>query len=334
MNKTILVDIVHPAHVHFFRNSIGAWKNKGFKVIITARDKDITLQLLKNYNLSYILVSRFRKGLLFLAFEQIYRFFIFIGIFLKFRPNVITAISGISCTHASKLLGIPSIIFTDTESAKLSNLVNLPFADFIYTPEVFRKNLGSKHYRYKGFHEMAYISSYENFTKKNQVFLRFVSWGASHDILSANQTKIDYRQELLDFVLQQGYQLIISSEDKLPANMQKYQMKLPPEKVFNVLQESIIFIGESPTMAVEASLLGCKSILINAWAINEPNMQYLEKKFDLLKTFSDFNSSLSDIKSIFQNFDSESTHKNCRQFFKTHINVQSFISDRIEKEIG
>ena len=181
---------------------------------------------------------------------------------------------------------------------------------------------------------MAYIPSYENFSKKNQVFLRFVSWGASHDILAAHQTKIDYREELIEFILQQGYQLIISSEDQLPANLQKYQMKLPPERVFEVLQESNIFVGESPTMAVEASLLGCRSILINAWAINEPNMQYMEQKFALIKTFTDFNSSLSDIKSIFQNSDPESIHRNCQKFFEAHINVQSFITDRMVDEVG
>ena len=46
MAYRVLVDITHPAHVHFFRNAIDLWKDQGWQVLITARDKDICLQLL------------------------------------------------------------------------------------------------------------------------------------------------------------------------------------------------------------------------------------------------------------------------------------------------
>ena len=42
----IAVDITHPAHFHFFKNSIQAWQDRGHDVLILSRDKDLTLQLL------------------------------------------------------------------------------------------------------------------------------------------------------------------------------------------------------------------------------------------------------------------------------------------------
>ncbi len=37
----ILVDIGHPAHVHFFKNFIWEMEKRGHEFIVTARDKDV-----------------------------------------------------------------------------------------------------------------------------------------------------------------------------------------------------------------------------------------------------------------------------------------------------
>jgi len=42
----ILIDISHPAHVHFFKYFIRNMQNKGHDIKITAKDKDLTLKLL------------------------------------------------------------------------------------------------------------------------------------------------------------------------------------------------------------------------------------------------------------------------------------------------
>ena len=36
----VLIDILHPAHVHFFRNFHAEMEGRGHQVCITARDKD------------------------------------------------------------------------------------------------------------------------------------------------------------------------------------------------------------------------------------------------------------------------------------------------------
>jgi predicted glycosyltransferase len=54
----ILLDIHHPAHVHFFRNAIEILKQDGHKIIVTARDKDLTLRLLDSYQIPYVCISK------------------------------------------------------------------------------------------------------------------------------------------------------------------------------------------------------------------------------------------------------------------------------------
>lgn len=42
----ILIDINHPAHVHFFKNPIEILKKEGHEVVVTSRNKEFALQLL------------------------------------------------------------------------------------------------------------------------------------------------------------------------------------------------------------------------------------------------------------------------------------------------
>ena len=60
----IFLDIGHPAHVHYFKNLIKNLKIKGNKFLITAREKDVTHELLNNYNIPYISRGRGSSGLL------------------------------------------------------------------------------------------------------------------------------------------------------------------------------------------------------------------------------------------------------------------------------
>ena len=45
----ILFDLGHPAHVHYFKNLIKLLEKNGNKVLIIAREKDVTQNLLKHY---------------------------------------------------------------------------------------------------------------------------------------------------------------------------------------------------------------------------------------------------------------------------------------------
>jgi len=41
----ILIDMGHPAHVYFFKNTIWELEKRGHQVKVTARDKDVTTEV-------------------------------------------------------------------------------------------------------------------------------------------------------------------------------------------------------------------------------------------------------------------------------------------------
>jgi len=60
----IVVDINHPAHVHFFKNFIWEMERKGHEILITAREKEVTYRLLDNYGFDYIKMGSYRRSLI------------------------------------------------------------------------------------------------------------------------------------------------------------------------------------------------------------------------------------------------------------------------------
>jgi len=67
----ILIDIGHPADVHFFKNMIRNLGKKGHEIKITARKKDVTLDLLNAYHFKYEYLGENRRGLMKKAYGMI-----------------------------------------------------------------------------------------------------------------------------------------------------------------------------------------------------------------------------------------------------------------------
>ena len=69
----IAIDLLHPAHVHFFKNLIGILLDRGDQVLLTARRKDITIELLDQLGLPYETISTLGVGKAGLLVELITR---------------------------------------------------------------------------------------------------------------------------------------------------------------------------------------------------------------------------------------------------------------------
>ena len=70
----ILVDINHPAHVHLFKNLIWLLQRRGHHVRVTARQKDVTCDLLDALGIKYVCLSRIGSGLVALGKELLTRY--------------------------------------------------------------------------------------------------------------------------------------------------------------------------------------------------------------------------------------------------------------------
>ncbi|MBT4646744.1 DUF354 domain-containing protein [archaeon] len=300
----ILIDINHPADVHQFKFFITDMKKRGHKFLIVARNKDVTFKLLEAYGIDY-LPRKGYKGIFGKTIGLLKINSFLYKLSKKFKPDLLIGSSG-DCYVAqiSKLLKKPSIIFEDTEHSKIQNVLTFPFANKICVPSCFILNLGKKEVRYNSLKELSYLHP-NNFSpnpkvlnkmglKKNEKFflIRFVEWSASHDIGKKNQFD---KLKFIEDVKKEG-KIIISSEGKLPKNLEKYKKDISPEDIHSLLYYAHMYIGEGGTMAAEAAVLGTPAVYINQLEMGYTNE--LRDKYGLIIQFDDFESNYEKIMKI------------------------------------
>jgi len=289
----VLFNIGHPAHVHLFKNLIWNLEKRGHECKITAIDKEVSLHLLNAYGFSYVTVGSARPSLFSKAKEmtkierQLY------NIAKLFKPDILVGgVGNIYIAHIGKLMKIPSVIFDDTEHAKFEHFLMDKFADVICTPSCYKKELGKRQIRYNGYHELAYLHP-KYFTpnpavldeiglSKDDTFiiLRFVSWAASHDV---GQHGIKGKVKLVRELERYGW-VLITSEGRLPKELERYRIKVSPEKLHDLLYYASLYVGEGGTTASEAAVLGTPAVFVSTIV---PGYLYDEEEYGLVHVFSD-----------------------------------------------
>jgi predicted glycosyltransferase len=291
----ILVDINHPAHVHYFKNCIEQLRQKGHQIIITARDRYPVPQLLEAYKEDYYNrgkgSERLLGKLLYLPVADIK----ILKIALKTKPDLFLSFGTPYPNHVAWLLGKPGINFQDTENARLMFAVSLPFSRVYCTPHCFKRDLGKKHIRFKGYMELAYLHP-NYFTPDESIFeylqvsreekyvvMRFVSWGASHDI-GHKGISLEMKRKAIKEFSRYG-RVFISSEGGLSEDLKPYQINIPPEKMHHVLAYASLLYGESATMASECAVLGTPAIYLDNKGRGYTDEQ--EEKYGLVFNFTE-----------------------------------------------
>lgn len=333
----ILFDINHPGHVHFFKNAIRILSADGHKVVVTARDKEVALQLLRNYGIPHRVLSKAKKGLFGLGMELIQREAQIFSLLRRERIDVCAAITGAALVHAAKLLRIPSLVFYDTEHAKLQNNITIPFATHYFTPDCYLGRRWKNQTVYAGVHELAYLHP-KYFTPdpsvlgdlhlkpdEKFVILRFVSWGASHDI-GQKGISLELKRELVK-KLSPHARIFIVSESPLDQEFEPYRLTLAPEKVHDVMAYAALFIGEGATMASECVCLGTPAIYVNSL-----KMGYIREeaeRYGLLYDLENDPEILQKSLDIVTGDYKEEWREKRQRFLHDKIDVTAFIIDKI-----
>ncbi|MBL0310408.1 MAG: DUF354 domain-containing protein [Bacteroidetes bacterium] len=304
--KKVLIDINHPAYFHLFRNLAAELKKHGVEIIITASKKDITLDLLNKYNIPYINLGTYGESSMEKAFKVPVMAMRVLRVALKHKPDLMVGAASSRIAHAGVLTGIPSFVYTDTDHAKLEIMLFKPFATRIYTPDCFLKDLGRRQVRHASYKELFYLHP-NRFTPNFEplkafginegekfFIVRFVSWNAIHDIGHKGFTA-DGKLKLVKMLLPHG-KVIISSEGHLPAELQKHTLKIPIEHMHHFLHFAEICIGESPTMASEAAVLGTPSVIV--CPLQLCYLEELNRKYNMVFQYKDENDALAKISNL------------------------------------
>ncbi|MCD1294906.1 hypothetical protein CUJ83_07835 [Methanocella sp. CWC-04] len=293
----IVVDINHPADVHFFKDFIRLMRERGHKILITASKKDVSLELLDRYGLEYVELGSYGDSLPGKSFNIPVLDLKMYKAVRGFNPDLLLGLSSIRAPHVSFLLKKRSVNFLDTEHSKEQRILYMPFVNKIYTPACFMQDLGKKQVRYDGYKELAYLHP-DHFTpdiktleetglKKDEKYfiIRSVSWRSSHDI---GQHGIRDIQKLI-IELEKHGKVLLSSEGPLDNSLKKYRVNISPEKIHDLLYYAALYIGEGATMAAEAAVLGTPSIYISSLKGKLGYLNELEQRYGLLYSFNDQN---------------------------------------------
>jgi len=94
-------------------------ESKGHQFILVARNKEVTFQLLKSFNLPFISRGKGGKGYFTKFFYLLKAEAIIFKYSVKFKPDLFLSFGSTYAAHVSGLLGILHVTLDDTEHAKL-----------------------------------------------------------------------------------------------------------------------------------------------------------------------------------------------------------------------
>ncbi|WP_026235864.1 DUF354 domain-containing protein [Echinicola pacifica] len=291
----IIIDVNHPAHVHYFRNFYKIMTSQGHEILFVSRNKEIEHILLDSYDIPYIDRGKGKNGKLGKFFYLLYADFTLYKIARKFKPDAFLNFLHPYPSHVASFIKKPSIVFSDTEHASLHTNLTVPYATEIHTPACYRTDLGEKHNRFNGYMELSYLHP-NYFTpdpsildiigvKENEKFaiVRFVAWGAAHDFGHTGMSMDNKRKAIKE--ISKYARPLITSEKELPEDLEQYRIKIPIHKMHDAIYYSSLLYGESATMASEAAVLGTPAIFMDNDGRGYTDEQ--EAKYQLVNNYTE-----------------------------------------------
>lgn len=300
----VLFDVGHPAQVHLFRNAIAELERRGHETFVTAREKEVTVDLLEAYGIDHRTLSTRGESLPALVGELLVREVRLFGEVRRFRPDVIVSRLGPVPAHASALSGSRYVAVSDTRIGRpllrrFYRAVTLPFVDTICVPESFQLPIPPEKRRPLDFQELAYLhpryfqpdpsvlAAYDVDPESSLFVLRIAGWDAYHDVGHAGLSPETVRR-LVELLSEHG-QVFISAEGEVPADLSAFRLDIAPEDVHQFLAFADLYVGDSGTMSTEAAMLGTPAIRVNTLvgADDENVFQALDDQYGLLRSYAD-----------------------------------------------
>lgn len=341
--------------VVFFIHTSGQtylWKNvarileyKGHEILFIARNNESVYTILDECNIKYLTYGAMCKT----SFGKILQFpFQLLRLFSpthNFKPDIVIGFGPME-TFMGMLLRKPSIIFDDNELRSLFDRLSWQFtASVIITPSCYEKDLGERHVRCNGYKELAYL--HPNYfspdtsiftdlgiTNREQfVILRFGSFVAIHDIKRKGFSLKD--KYLLVDKLSKVARVFISAEGTLPTDLMQYKLPTSYHKIHQVLYFADLLIGDTGTMAWEASVLGTPSIVCASFTPYLGNFIELEHNYGLLYCLQEVDKAIDKaIDLIKQPYLKETWGIKRSRLLKEKIDIAQFFADFIEIYLG
>lgn len=291
----ILIETHHPSDIHFWKYVVRELIDRGHEVLVLSRDRDVMKQLLEAYPwMPYKIISAMSANNRIPLLELFARQFKVAVEIIRYKPDLVASLFG-SYTQSAKLLGKTNLIFTDSEFQHFNHRIAHPFADAVFTPACFWKDLGHKQFRYRGYHELAFVHP-KYFKPRSKVLdmlgveaggyliMRLSAWNTLHDIGQEGLGESAY-----DFVQRWRHRyliFIVPEEGKCDPRLAKYIFKLPPDWFQDALYHARLVLTEGASTASEAACMGVPTVYVNSTE-HRGYLDELEKKYGLVAAFTE-----------------------------------------------
>ena len=163
VKKKIWIDLDNSPHVPFFKPIIRELENRGYHVVLTARDCSQTCGLADLSKMTYKKIGRhFGKNKIAKILGLLIRSFAMISFILKEKPDLAVSHGSRSQILISKLFGIESILIFDYEYTQRLVIVS---PDWSLAPEIIspdESKIKNSHFRsYPGIKEDVYVPEFK-----------------------------------------------------------------------------------------------------------------------------------------------------------------------------
>ncbi|RLE03299.1 MAG: hypothetical protein DRI99_05075 [Candidatus Aminicenantes bacterium] len=266
----ILIDILHPADINFFKNAINVLNKRGVDSTIIMRPRGKMIEILKSElpNMQFTPVGKYytsTSGKLFgIATRNLN-----LILFLRKNNFDLCTSYGFFVGIASRFYRTPSVIFADDYEYKSTFYLSKFCGDYFVIPSCILAT-GKNILKYKGFKELAYL--HPNYFKpdrkvleqygiapNNYVFIREVSRASLN---YKNMQPMDL-PEVIRSLNYSGLDVVLSLEDKTRADSLKDKciiLEEPVDDIFSLMHFALFTISSGDSMARESCLVGTPTI--------------------------------------------------------------------------
>lgn len=289
----ILIDIGHPAHVHYYRNLAKELENRGHMVFWTVKEIPVAKKLLTHYGFKYKVLPRKSDSLLGKILIQLYYDIIVLMFCHKNKIDIAIGTS-VTVAHISKISKVKSIIFDDDDDGVqplVTKYVN-PYANTLLSPaSLLGKRRRKDTIYYSGYHELSYLhpkwfkpdievlKEFGILPDGTFFILRFNAFKAHHDAGVKGLTLVQ-KLRLIEVLKPHG-KIYITTEREIEPELKQFKLKVEPEKIHSLMAFATMFIGDSQTMTSEAAVLGVPSLRCNSLVGSISYLEEEEHKYGL-----------------------------------------------------
>ena len=264
----ILINAVHPAQILDTKNVYLRLKERGHKVLYTARDRQVMISLLDAFDADY--QKKKKKGS-FLK-EAIIMLYGLIRTILAFKPDVIICVGGSLAPFAGWLMRKRTLHWTDSEDSRMMSFLSHPWSTKSLASKSYRMGfafsgfLKNKRILHNSLFQLAYcgpgyFSPDPAFKQELGIevstplyFMRLGNYDSYHDLHVPKPTS-EQLIELCQFLSNQGH-LEISFEGEPPAELAAYQMTQHPSTMQQYIYHADLVFSQGACTASESAVLG------------------------------------------------------------------------------